>query len=226
MVVVTTGLSASRSFPLPAIAQPSEDFTPTATGLVWLDERQVLLQLTQGCGESLDQVLDVETGGWSDSPFHADYGQTDVAPLAGSLFAVFGSGEGCSSLGVSRADGTQLRESLDLGCVRDAEVVANLDGSALWLTSACDLSATGPFDGCDDSCELTTNGEDVCPTPTPRQRLYRWSPAGPVLLRDDLPPGARVDASGARFAWRREGALCVGDPAAQHQCFDGPAQPR
>lgn len=87
------------------------------------------------------------------------------------------------------------------------------DGSRIDVISPCTLAATSSASFCDG-----TSGQLAW-------KLYSVPASGGELQlqRADLPPGTVADPQRDRFAWVRDGALCLGDPgAADSRCVKLP----
>jgi hypothetical protein len=129
-----------------------------------------------------------------------------VDPGPNGLFALHSSAQGQFSLSIVRysldTGVSEVRTALAaIGGVSRVQVQFAPDGSRAELTSPC---------------QLTVGNREMCQDPfkQPRWNLYSLPIPGETieLLRADLPPGTAVDPVRNRFAWVKEGAVCVGEP--------------
>jgi hypothetical protein len=133
--------------------------------------------------------------------------RADAGPTG--LLALHSEGEGFYALSIVRYDPATGQADTGTPPLRleGASTVAVHfvpDGARVQLISPCELR----------------DGENRRPPPCdapdtrPTWRLYT-RPVGPGILelvRSDLPPGTTLHPDGRRFAWPRDGAVCVGDP--------------
>lgn len=178
----------------------------------WISTRTLFVQqfYADGHAEPTCRLRDAATGGWMLvrggclRPDFSYLAGVDVGPER--LLAIHSSAEGRHALSIARYD-VQRGQSdvwpapLILEGASTVRVRFAPDGSRVDLISPCPLSGA-PIPPCEN------------PESEPHWKLYSVPISGGAarLVRNDLPPGIAVDPTRDRFAWPKDGAVCVGDP--------------
>lgn len=144
--------------------------------------------------------------------------RVDAGPNA--LLALHSSAEGLFALSIVRYGLTTGQDDTPLPALvlegsSAVRVSFAADGSRIDLVSPCVLDGNPP-----PPCE-NPEGQAFW-------RLYsRTTNGGPLRLRaTDLPPGATADPKQARFAWPKDGEVCLGNPReSPAKCASAPASP-
>ena len=180
----------------------------------WLAPEVLFVQqfFADGHAEPECRLYELATGAWRRpeggclSPDFSYLARVDAGP--NGLFALHSSAEGHFGFSVVHYDATRGQAPARVAFVLEgaSSVHARFDsnGSRIELISPCALHGK-PVPACDAPDRQRTWKLYAAPMTSGELRLER----------DDLPPGAVVDATSRRFAWADSRGLCVGDPRDQ-----------
>lgn len=211
--------------PLPLAARASNEGA-TCQFAFWLSERTIFFQRIVFGGESESGprahcwLYDTHTREWHSPGACISAGilcltSADRGP--GRWLAVHSDMEGIAFVDFLRYDPRSGRPGGAAQSIR-------LDASKAWIRftpGGLRVDLVSPCRACDGSqgaaCAGPEQPELACfdPPDPEHWNLYALLLAGKgrlELVRSDLPPGAALDPRHDRFAWVREGALCIGDP--------------